>query len=238
MLDRCAPRRMGHYKSLFFLGALAAGVLLFFALGLHQFFSLDSLQERQAGFAALYAQHPWEVRAAYFGLYLGVAALSLPGATILTLAGGAVLGFGWGLLLTSFASSLGATLSFWLARWLLRDWVQSRFAVPLARINAGLQQHGALYLFGLRLIPVVPFFLINFTLGLTAMRSWTFYLVSQLGMLVGTAVYVNAGLQLASLRSLSDVASPTLLASLALLGAVPLLARAVWARRLRLRTRR
>ncbi len=209
---------------------LALAVLLFFALGLNRYFSLAYLQERHAGFVDLYAQHPWEVRAAYFGLYLVVAALSLPGAAILTLAGGGVFGFGWGLVLVSFASSLGATLSFWLARWLLRDLVQSRFAVQLAAINAGLQKEGALYLFGLRLIPVVPFFLINLTMGLTALRSWTFYWVSQLGMLIGTVVYVNAGLQLASLRSLRDVASPALLASFALLGCLPLLMKAVWAR--------
>ena len=211
------------------LGVVALVVVLFFGLGLNRYFSLGYLQERQAGFADLYAQHPWEVRAAYFGLYLLVAALSLPGAAILTLAGGAVFGFSWGLLLTSFASSLGATLSFLLARWLLRDVVQNRFAVPLATINAGLAKDGALYLFGLRLIPVVPFFLINLTMGLTALRSWTFYWVSQLGMLVGTAVYVNAGLQLAGLRSLSDVASPALLASFALLGVFPLLVKSVWA---------
>ncbi|RFO97531.1 pyridine nucleotide-disulfide oxidoreductase [Rhodoferax lacus] len=212
------------------LGVLAAAVALFFGLGLHRYLSLATLQQRHAEFAALYAQHPWDVRAGYFLLYLAVASLSLPGAAILTLAGGAVFGFGWGLLLTSFASSLGATLSFWLARWLLRDLVQSRFAVQLQAINAGLQKEGALYLFGLRLIPVVPFFLINLTMGLTALRSWTFYWVSQLGMLVGTAVYVNAGLQLASLQSLSDVASPALLGSLVLLGLFPLLVSAVWKR--------
>jgi pyruvate/2-oxoglutarate dehydrogenase complex dihydrolipoamide dehydrogenase (E3) component/uncharacterized membrane protein YdjX (TVP38/TMEM64 family) len=212
------------------LGVLAAAVALFFGLGLNRYLSLATLQQRHAEFADQYAQHPWELRAGYFMLYLAVASMALPGAAILTLAGGAVFGFSWGLLLTSFASSLGATLSFWLARWLLRDLVQSRFAVQLQAINAGLQKEGALYLFGLRLIPVVPFFLINLTMGLTALRSWTFYWVSQLGMLVGTAVYVNAGLQLASLKSLSDVASPALLGSLVLLGLFPLLVSGVWKR--------
>ena len=212
------------------LGVLAAAVALFFGLGLSRYLSLATLQQRHAEFAEQYAQHPWELRTGYFLLYVAVASLSLPGAAILTLAGGAVFGFGWGLLLTSFASSLGATLSFWLARWLLRDLVQSRFAVQLQALNAGLQKEGALYLFGLRLIPVVPFFLINLTMGLTALHSWTFYWVSQLGMLVGTAVYVNAGLQLASLQSLSDVVSPALLGSLVLLGLFPLLVRGLWKR--------
>jgi pyruvate/2-oxoglutarate dehydrogenase complex dihydrolipoamide dehydrogenase (E3) component/uncharacterized membrane protein YdjX (TVP38/TMEM64 family) len=217
------------------LGLLAVVMAFFFALGLSHYLSLAYVQQRHAEWAALYAQHPWELRGAYFGLYLGVAALSLPGAALLTLAGGAVFGFGWGLLLVSFASSLGATLSFWLARWLLRGVVPSRFAVQLQAINAGLHKDGALYLLSLRLIPVVPFFLINLSMGLTALRSWTFYWVSQLGMLAGTAVYVNAGLQLGHLRSLSDVASPALLASLALIGVFPLLVRALWRRWERLR---
>jgi pyruvate/2-oxoglutarate dehydrogenase complex dihydrolipoamide dehydrogenase (E3) component/uncharacterized membrane protein YdjX (TVP38/TMEM64 family) len=207
---------------------LVLALWLFFALDLGRYLTLGALQQRHAEFAALYAQHPWALRALYFGLYGVVAALALPGAALLTLAGGAIFGFGWGLLLVSFASSLGATLAFWLARWLLRDWVQRRFAQRLALVNAGLQKDGALYLFGLRLIPVFPFFLINLTMGLTGLRSWTFYWVSQLGMLLGTAVYVNAGIQLASLRSLSDVASPAVLASFALLGLFPLLVRGLW----------
>jgi pyruvate/2-oxoglutarate dehydrogenase complex dihydrolipoamide dehydrogenase (E3) component/uncharacterized membrane protein YdjX (TVP38/TMEM64 family) len=200
---------------------------LFFALDLGRFLTLAALQQRQQEFVTLYAQHPWSVRAAYFALYVAVAALALPGAALLTLAGGAVLGFGWGLVLVSFASSLGATLSFWMARLLLRDVVQSRFATQLVVINAGVQRAGWLYLLSLRLIPVVPFFLINLTMGLTTLRSRTFYGVSQLGMLPATAVYVNAGIQLGSLRSLADVASPTLLASFALLGLFPVLMRRI-----------
>ena len=205
--------------------ALALG--LFFALDLGRFLTLDYVQQRHQAFADLYALHPWELRGAYFALYLVVAAMALPGAALLTLAGGAVFGFGWGLLLVSFASSLGATVSFWMARLLLRDWVQARFATQLLEINAGVQRAGWLYLLSLRLIPVVPFFLINLTMGLTTLRSWTFYWVSQLGMLVGTAVYVNAGIQLGSLRSLSDVASPALLGSFALLGLFPLVVRRI-----------
>ena len=213
--------------------ALALG--LFFALDLGRFLTLDFLQQRHQAFADQYALHPWEVRAAYFGLYLAVASLALPGAALLTLAGGAVLGFGWGLLLVSFASSLGATLSFWMARLLLRDWVQARFAAQLVEINAGVQRAGWLYLLSLRLIPVVPFFLINLTMGLTTLRSRTFYAVSQLGMLAGTAVYVNAGIQLGNLHSLADVASPALLGSFALLGVFPLVVRRAWRHLERLR---
>lgn len=212
------------------LALLVVTVTLFYALHLDRYASLAYLQQRHGDFAALYAAQPWAVRASYFGLYVLMAALALPGATLMTLAGGAVFGFGWGLLLVSFASSVGATLSFWLARSLLRDWVQGRFAVQLARVNAGVQKDGALYLFSLRLIPVVPFFLINLTMGLTAMRGWTFYGISQLGMLAGTVVYVNAGIQLAGLHSLSDVASPSLLGSFALIGVFPLLVRAAWKR--------
>jgi len=206
---------------------LLAALYVFFAFDLGRYLTLQSLQQHHQDFAALYARHPWQVRGAYFVMYLAVAALSLPGAVILTLAGGAVFGFWWGLLLVSFASSMGATLSFWVARWLLRDWVQTRFATPLQEINAGVARAGALYLLSLRLIPVVPFFLINLTMGLTNLPSWTFYWVSQVGMLVGTAVFVNAGIQLGNLHSLSDVASPALLGSLALVGLLPLVVRRV-----------
>jgi pyruvate/2-oxoglutarate dehydrogenase complex dihydrolipoamide dehydrogenase (E3) component/uncharacterized membrane protein YdjX (TVP38/TMEM64 family) len=168
------------------------------------------------------------VRLAYFALYLAVASLSLPGAALLTLAGGAIFGFFWGLLLVSFASSLGATVSFRVSRLLLREWVQQRFVTQLAEINAGVQRAGALYLLSLRLIPVVPFFLINLTMGLTNLNTWTFYWVSQLGMLAGTAVYVNAGIQLGTLKSLSDVASPALVLSFLLIGLFPILVRRLW----------
>ena len=205
------------------LALLLGGLLLFFALDLGRFVTLATLQQRQADWATLYALHPWELRAAYFALYVAATTLALPGAALLTLAGGAVFGFGWGLLLVSFASSLGATLSFLVARLLLRGLVQARFATQLAEINAGVQRAGGLYLLSLRLIPVVPFFLINLTMGLTTLRVRTFYAVSQLGMLAGTAVYVNAGIQLGALRRVADVASPALLGSLALLGLFPLL---------------
>ena len=149
-------------------------------------------------------------------------AFSLPGAVILTLAGGGIFGLGWGLLLVSFASSVGATLAFLAARFVLRDWVQARMGNRLAEINKGIAREGALYLFSLRLIPVVPFFVINLVMGLSTLRTWTFYWVSQVGMLAGTAVYVNAGTQLAGISSLRDIASPGLLGAFVLLGLFPL----------------
>jgi len=151
--------------------------------------------------------------------------LSLPGATLLTLAGGAIFGLLWGTLIVSFASTIGATLAFLIARFLLRDWVARRFGQRLAAVDEGVRRDGGFYLFTLRLVPVFPFFLVNLLLGLTAMKARTFYGVSQLGMLAGTVVYVNAGTQLARLDSLAGILSPSLLASFALLGVFPLLAR-------------
>jgi pyruvate/2-oxoglutarate dehydrogenase complex dihydrolipoamide dehydrogenase (E3) component/uncharacterized membrane protein YdjX (TVP38/TMEM64 family) len=215
-------------KALLLMG-IGVAIVLFFALDLGRFLSLAYLKESQASFAALYAQSPWFVRSAYFALYVAVASLSLPGAAILTLAGGGVLGLGWGLLLVSFASTLGATVSFLMARFVLQASVQARFGARLAEINRGVERDGPLYLFSLRLIPVVPFFVINLVMGLTTMRTWTFYWVSQLGMLAGTAVYVNAGTQLAQIQSLRDIVSPGLLSSFVLLGLFPLVARKVMA---------
>jgi uncharacterized membrane protein YdjX (TVP38/TMEM64 family) len=140
-------------------------------------------------------------RQAFFVVYVAVTALSLPGAAIMTLAGGAVFGLLWGTVLVSFASSIGATLAFLASRFLLRDWVQARFGERLRAINAGVEKEGGFYLFTLRLVPVFPFFMINLLMGLTPMRAWTFYWVSQVGMLAGTMVYVNAGTQLAGIDS-------------------------------------
>ena len=199
----------------------------FFAFDLGRYFSLDFLKDSQARFAALRDQQPLALAAGYFLVYVAVTALSLPGATIVTLAGGALFGLGWGLLIVSFASSIGATLAFLTARFLLRDSVQSRFGQRLAEVDKGIQKDGAFYLFTLRLIPVVPFFVINLLMGLTTMKAWTFYWVSQLGMLAGTAVYVNAGTQLGQLESLKGIVSPGLLGSFVLLGLFPLIARKV-----------
>lgn len=200
-------------------------VVGFFALDLGRYLSLGYLKQSQAALADVYGQRPGLVIGAYFAAYVAATALSLPGAVILTLAGGAVFGFWTGLLVVSFASSMGATLAFLAARFVLRDSVQGRLGQRLADINRGVQKDGAFYLFTLRLIPVVPFFVINLLMGLTTMRAITFYWVSQLGMLAGTAVYVNAGTQIAQIDSLRGILSPALLGSFVLLGLFPLIAR-------------
>jgi pyruvate/2-oxoglutarate dehydrogenase complex dihydrolipoamide dehydrogenase (E3) component/uncharacterized membrane protein YdjX (TVP38/TMEM64 family) len=212
-------------RKVLLLVAVLLGIAAFFSLGLDRYFSLAFLKDSQAFFTQLREQQPLSLALGYFLLYVAVTALSLPGATLVTLAGGAIFGLGWGLLLVSFASSVGATLAFLTARFVLRDTVQARFGQRLADVNAGIQRDGAFYLFTLRLIPVVPFFVINLLMGLTTMRVRTFYWVSQLGMLGGTAVYVNAGTQLGQLDSLQGILSPALLGSFVLLGLFPLIAR-------------
>ena len=206
---------------------LALVIGAFVALDLGRYLSFEQLKASQASFDQLYAQQPLMVAAVYFGVYVLATALSFPGAVIVTLAGGAVFGLWQGLLLVSFASSIGATLAFLASRFVLREWVEARFGQRLSDINAGVDKEGAFYLFTLRLIPVVPFFLINLLMGLTRMKTWTYYWVSQLGMLAGTAVYVNAGTQLAQLDSVQGILSPALLGSFVLLGIFPLLARRV-----------
>lgn len=207
--------------------ALAAG---FFAGGLHRQLDLDALKAGMGGFAAWREASPLLVAALYFAAYVAVTALSLPGAAVMTLAGGALFGLGWGLLIVSFASTIGATLAFLVSRHLLRDSVHARFGERLRAIDAGIARDGAFYLFSLRLVPAFPFFLINLLMGLTPIRTRTFYWVSQLGMLPGTLVYVNAGTELGAVDSLAGVLSPGLVASFVLLGLFPLLARELLAR--------
>jgi len=210
-------------------------VTAFFAFDLDHYLTLESLKQGQHDFAALNAQSPWQVAGVFFVLYVVVTALSLPGAVILTLAAGALFGLLEGTLLVSFASSLGATLAFLISRFVLRDAVQSRFGDKLKAINDGIAKDGALYLFTLRLVPLFPFFLINLLLGLTPMKTRTFYWVSQVGMLAGTLVFVNAGTQLAALQSLSGILSPALLFSFVLLGIFPMIAKKIttWLQRRR-----
>jgi pyruvate/2-oxoglutarate dehydrogenase complex dihydrolipoamide dehydrogenase (E3) component/uncharacterized membrane protein YdjX (TVP38/TMEM64 family) len=212
-----------------FLIFLALVMGAFVALDLSRFLSFEQLKASQAGFSQLHAQQPFTVAAVYFLVYVLATALSFPGAVIITLAGGALFGLWQGLLLVSFASTIGATLAFLASRFVLREWVEVRFGQRLADINAGVDKEGAFYLFTLRLIPVVPFFLINLLMGLTRMKTGTFYVASQIGMLAGTAVYVNAGTQLAQLDSVQGILSPALLGSFVLLGIFPLLARRVLA---------
>jgi pyruvate/2-oxoglutarate dehydrogenase complex dihydrolipoamide dehydrogenase (E3) component/uncharacterized membrane protein YdjX (TVP38/TMEM64 family) len=212
---------------LFLLLALVAGVVLFFALGLQRYLSLEYLKSAQGGFAALYAERPLAVIGSYFLIYVAVAALSLPGAAIMTLAGGAIFGLWVGTLVVSFASSIGATLAMLAARYVLRDSIKARFAKRVAEIDRGVERDGAFYLFTLRLVPALPFFVVNLVMGLTAMKARSFYLVSQVGMLAGTLVYVNAGTQLAQINSLKGILSPGLVGSFVLLGLFPLLAKKI-----------
>ncbi len=201
-------------------------VVAWFALGLGHYLSLDALKAEQARLEAWRAGNPLQAAVVFFAVYVAVTGLSLPGATILTLAAGALFGLAWGTLIVSFAASIGATIAFLLSRLVLRDWVASHFAARLRSVDEGIRKDGSFYLLTLRLVPALPFFLVNLAMGLTAIRTFTFYWVSQLGMLVGTVVYVNAGTQLANIRTLSDVASPRLLLSLLLLGLVPLATKA------------
>ncbi|ELO1555374.1 FAD-dependent oxidoreductase [Aeromonas hydrophila] len=204
---------------------LVMGCLIgaFFAFDLGHYLSLPQLQARQAELAALVDRHFVSAALLFVAVYVVSTALSLPGASLLTLAGSAVFGVVWGLLLVSFASSIGATLAFLSARFLLRDWVERRFGDKLASLQAGMKKEGALYLLSLRLIPIFPFFLVNLLMGLTPIRVSTYYWVSQLGMLPGTFVYVLAGSELANLTSTGNILSPGLMVALTLLGLMPML---------------
>ncbi len=209
--------------------ALSATAALFFYFDLSQYLDLEYLKNSKQSLSSMYNGNRPVFIAAYMAAYIAVAALSLPGAAVLTLAGGAVMGFWTGLFAVSFASSIGATLACAVSRFLLRDWVARRFGERLAPIYQGVEKEGAFYLFSLRLVPVFPFFLINIAMGLTPMRLATFYWVSQIGMLPGTAVYVNAGRELGRLDSLAGILSPGLILSFALLGIFPLAAKKILA---------
>ena len=206
-------------------GAVIGLVVLFFVYDLGQYLSLAYVKSRQEWLVDMYAQHTLWTIGAYMLVYIAVTALSLPGAAVMTLAGGALFGLVTGTVVISFASTIGATLAFLASRFLLKTWVQDRFTDKLHAINQGIERDGAFYLFTLRLVPVFPFFIINLVMGLTPMRTLRFYLVSQLGMLPGTLVYVNAGTHLAQIDSLKGILSPGLLLSFALLGVFPLLAK-------------
>ena len=207
-------------KKLLLLAVIATAIAAFFIFDLKQYLSLEFFQASRDRIDAFHAAHPWQTAAAYFAIYVAVAALSLPGAAIMTLVGGAIFGVAIGTVLVSFAASIGATLAFLVSRFLLRDWVQSRFGERLKAIDEGVAREGAFYLFALRLVPIFPFWLINLAMGLTAIRAWTFYWVSQLGMLAGTVVYVYAGTQLGQFRI-----SAGLIGAFVLLGIFPLLAK-------------
>ena len=209
-------------QRLLIVAAIIVVVILFKVLGLGQYLSLEYLKTSQDKFVQLYASHRLTVIATYMAVYIMVTALSLPGAAVMTLAGGAMFGFWVGMIVVSFASTIGATLACFVARFLLRDWVQNKFGEKLATMNKGIENEGAFYLFSLRLVPIFPFFVINLAMGLTTMKLLTFYWVSQIGMLPGTMVFVNAGKELGQIESLSGILSPGLIISFVILGLFPI----------------
>lgn len=200
-------------------------ITVFWIFNLGQYLSLSYIKESQERFHALYSGNPALVIAGYMIIYILVTSLSLPGATVMTLAGGALFGLAVGTILVSFASTIGATLACIVSRFILRDWVQGKVGDKLKTVNKGIEKEGLFYLFTLRLIPVFPFWLINLVMGLTRMPVRTFYWVSQVGMLPGTIVYVNAGKELGKIESVSGIRSPGLLFSFVLLGLFPIAAK-------------
>ena len=220
-----------HVIKLAALTGLVVGLIsLWLLFDLGQYTNLEFLKSSQQLLLGWQEQHRLSFIIGFFVIYVLATALSLPGAgTLLTLAAGALFGIVQGLLLVSFASTIGASLAFLTARYLARDLVQQKFSKTLEKINQGIDREGGFYLFTMRLVPLFPFFAVNLLMGLTSIRLWPYYWISQLGMLPGTAIYVNAGTQLSEIDSLSDIASPAIIISLALLGIFPLLAKKVLA---------
>lgn len=202
--------------------AIAALVAAFFVLDLKQYVSIEYFQSQRAAIDAYYQAHPVRTAAIFFAIYVAATGLSLPGAAILTLVAGALFGLVWGVVIVSFASTIGATAAFLASRYLLRDWVQGRFADKLRAVNEGVEREGAFYLFALRLVPAFPFFLVNLVMGLTRMPTRTYFWVSQVGMFAGTLAYVYAGTQLGQFKL-----SIGLVAAFAILGIFPLVAKRV-----------
>ncbi|MEE4153812.1 MAG: FAD-dependent oxidoreductase [Erythrobacter sp.] len=220
-------------KKIAILAALGVLIIAYFAFDLGSYLSLEGAKRVVDDARGLYAANPAAVLAAFFAVYVAVTAASLPGAAIMTLTAGALFGLVAGTLIVSFASTLGASLAFLASRFVLRDTIEARFGERLKRINRGLDRDGAFYLFTIRMIPLFPFFVVNLVMGLTRIRLWTFAWVSQLGMLLGTIVYVNAGTQLAQIESLSGIASPGVIGSFVLLGIAPWIGKGIvgWIRR-------
>ncbi len=224
------PRQI-HMKNLTgkitIIAVIALIVLLIKFFGLDQYLTLAHLKDFQTRFTEYYTTNPLPVMVAFFGIYVLVTALSIPGAVIMTLAGGAFFGLVTGTIIISFASTIGATLACIISRFLLRDWVQGKFGDKLKAINDGVDREGAFYLFTMRLIPIFPFFVINLVMGLTKMPIRTYFWVSQLGMFPGTIVYVNAGRELSRIDSLAGIMSPRLLFAFVLLGILPLISKKI-----------
>jgi len=214
-------------KKIILIGVIALLIVSFFLFDLQQYFSLEFIKEKQQSFNEYYQQNTLLTLLIFFVVYVAMAALSLPGAAIMTVLAGALFGLITGVIVVSFASTIGATLAFIVARYLFRDTLQERYADKLQRINEGVEKEGPLYLFAMRLVPLFPFFLVNILMGFTKLKTITFAWVSQLGMLAGTAVFVYAGTQLAQIDSLSSILSPGLLIAFALLGIFPVIAKKV-----------
>jgi len=212
-------------KKIILIVILASLIGAFFFFGLHEVFNLQYLQEKRGGFIESYKQNPILIAGAFFLIYVVFTALSLPAAAILTLGAGAVFGFWTGLILVSFASTIGATLAFLIARYILRDSMEKKFSNQLEKINQGVAKDGWLYCFSARLIPAFPFFVVNAVMALTKLKTFTFYWSSQLGMFAGTAVYVNAGTQISTIEKLGDIASPKIIGSFLLLAIFPFIAK-------------
>ncbi|WP_320008182.1 TVP38/TMEM64 family protein [Maridesulfovibrio sp.] len=209
-------------KKILILILLVSIAVLFFAFDLDRFFTLEYLKNSRQEFQTFYDQNPFWTISSFFLIYVFVVGINLPGATVLGLAGGALFGFTVGVLIISFASTIGATMACFFSRYLFRDYVQRKFGDRLDKVNQGIEKEGAFYLFTMRLIPAIPFVVINLVMGLTPMRLGTFYWVSQLGMLPGTMVYVNAGKELGQINSLAGIVQPGVLISFVLLGLFPL----------------
>ncbi len=206
---------------------VVALVAAFFAFDLGQYLTLDYLKGKQAAITAYYQTNPMQTIAVFMAFYIAAIALSFPGATLLTLVAGAVFGLVTGTIIVSFASSIGATLAFLVSRYVLRDWVQAKFGDRLKPFNDGVAKEGGFYLFTMRLVPAFPFFLINLVMGLTQIKTWTFYWVSQIGMLLGTIVYVNAGTQLSTITTLRGILAPEIIGAFVLLGIFPIIAKKI-----------
>jgi uncharacterized membrane protein YdjX (TVP38/TMEM64 family) len=200
---------------------IVGAITAYFLFDLGQYLSLESFKARQAEIVAAKDASPLLYVAGFFLLYVAITGLSIPGAAIMSLVAGALFGLVLGSVIVSFASTIGATLAFLSSRYLLRDWVQSKFGERLRAIDDGLAKDGAFYLFTLRLIPVFPFFVINLLMGLTRIKTWTFFWVSQLGMLAATIVFVNAGTQISQIESTSGLLSPALIGSFVALALFP-----------------
>lgn len=214
-------------KTIFIAIGLITAITLFFYFDLNSLLTFSYLTSQKDTLVQYYKENRLTMIGLYFASYVLITSLSLPGAAVMTLAGGAIFGLVLGTIIVSFASTLGACFAFLFSRFLIRESIQSRFADKLKSINKGLEKEGAYYLFTLRLIPAFPFFVVNLIMGLTHVKTKTFFWVSQLGMLPGTAVYVNAGTELGKLDSVSGILSPSLILSFVILGLFPIVVKKV-----------